>query len=572
MEIKEYKEKKQKEMESLLYDLIENWEDEVVEFKEASNDFDKERIGQYFSALSNEANLRSLQYGWLVFGVRNKTHEIVGSDYRNTQGLNTLKHEVAQNTTGAMSFIDIYEIYPVVNGKEKRVVMFQIPAAITAVPTGWKNQEYARDGESLAPLSQEKRERIRRQTFQDWSKQIVKGATIDHLDKNAIQIAREKYKEKIDDVHVSAEVDSMTDEEFLEGRKLVINGRITNAAMLLLGNEQYDYLMNSMPEASWRVYNSRSMVKDYEIFKIPFITLSDRILKNIRNLTYRYMPDQMTLFPTEIKQFDTWVLRELLNNCIAHSDYSIGGRIYVNEFEDRLVLTNPGSFIPGDVETVLRPSYTSPFYRNQLLADAMLKFKMIDTETTGIRRVFNIQRERFFPLPDYDLSQKGRVEVSVYGREIDSKYTYLLHDNDDLDLITVYLLDRVQKGEKIPKDAVAHLRKYGLVEGRATNLYLAAPLAKSKEDKSKYIKNKGFDDQYYQDMIVRYIEEFGAAKKSDIRELVKDKLPQTLDSKQKERKILTLLTALKNKGIITTDSANKQKSSWILVKDASNMN
>ena len=139
-------------------------------------------------------------------------------------------------------------------------------------------------------------------------------------------------------------------------------------------------------------------------------------------------------------------------------------------------------------------------------------------------------------------------------------------------IITVYLLDRVQKGEKIPKDAIAHLRKYGLVEGRATNLYLAAPLAKSKEDKSKYIKNKGFDDQYYQDMIVRYIEEFGAAKKSDIRELVKDKLPQTLDSKQKERKILTLLTALKNKGIITTDSANKQKSSWILVKDASNMN
>lgn len=87
-----------------------------------------------------------------------------------------------------------------------------------------------------------------------------------------------------------------------------------------------------MPEASWRIYDSKNMVKDYKIFKIPFLTLSDRIMNNIRNLTYRYMPDQMTLFPQEIKQFDTWVLRELLNNCIVHTDYSIGGRIYVNEF------------------------------------------------------------------------------------------------------------------------------------------------------------------------------------------------------------------------------------------------
>ena len=564
MEIAEYKEKKQKEMESLLHDLINNWEDEVVEFKEAGRDYDKEKIGQYFSALSNEANLRSLQYGWLVFGIHNKTREIVGSEYRNTEGLRTLKHEIAQNSSGGMSFIDIYEVYPEVGSEEKRVVMFQIPAAITAVPTAWKNQEYAREGESLVPLSQEKRERIRRQTFQDWSKQFVEGACVDHLDKDAIQLAKAKFKEKLDDEHVSAEVDSLSDEEFLEGRKLVVNGKVTNAAMLLLGNEKYDYLMQSMPEASWRVYDSKEMVRDYKIFKIPFITLSDRITENIRNLTYRYMPDQTTLFPQEIKQFDTWVLRELLNNCIAHSDYSIGGRIYVNEFEDRLILTNPGSFIPGNVETILRPSYTSPFYRNQLLADAMVRFKMIDTETTGIRRVFNIQRERFFPLPDYDLSQNDKVEVALYGREIDEKFTYLLHDNEDLDLVTVYLLDQVQKGKKLPKEAVAHLRKYKLVEGRANNLYLAAPLARSDDDRAQYIKNKGFDNKYYQDLIIDYIRQFGKANKQQIRVLLADKLPDSMTDEQKDRKILSLLTKLRKDGIIIRDSESRQYSNWIL--------
>lgn len=198
----------------------------------------------------------------------------------------------------------------------------------------------------------------------------------------------------------------------------------------------------------------------------------------------------MTLFPMETKQYDTWVLRELLNNCIAHSDYSLGGRIYINEFEDKLVLTNPGNFIPGSIEPILNPGYTSPFYRNQLLAEAMVMFKMIDTETTGIRRVFHIQWEKFFPLPDYDITSKEKVEVSIYGKEINEQFTYLLHDNENLDLATVFLLDQVQKGRPISKEAVAHLRKHKLVEGRVNNLYLAAPLAKTDDECSFWYKGR----------------------------------------------------------------------------------
>jgi ATP-dependent DNA helicase RecG len=121
------------ELLEILRGLIEDWEDEVVEFKQASNDFKLNEIGEYFSAISNEANLRGLQYGWLIFGVSNKTKTIVGSDYRSTSGLNTLKHEIAQDATGNMSFIDIFEVYD----GDKRVVMFKIPAAVVAMPTAW---------------------------------------------------------------------------------------------------------------------------------------------------------------------------------------------------------------------------------------------------------------------------------------------------------------------------------------------------------------------------------------------------------------------------------------------------
>lgn len=84
------------------------------------------------------------------------------------------------------------------------------------------------------------------------------------------------------------------------------------------------------------------MDRDYAIFKIPFINVVDKIFVKVRDLTYRYMPNQMTLFPMETEQYDNWLMCELLNNCIAHTNYQLGSRIYANEFEDRPQFTNPG--------------------------------------------------------------------------------------------------------------------------------------------------------------------------------------------------------------------------------------
>ena len=230
--------------------LIENWENEIVEFKEANNDYDKDKIGKYFSAISNEANLKGVQFGWLVFGVRNKDKKIVGSNYRDSSGLAKLKYEISLNTTGSISFIEIYEIFPIVDNEKKRVILFQIPAAATAIPTGWNDHYYGRYGESLGALTIDEQDRIRGQEKKDWSKQIIPDATINCLDNNAIAVAREQYKEKMNKSHISEEVDNMTDEEFLTKIKLIINGKITNAALLLLGNEDYDYLFSYVPEAS----------------------------------------------------------------------------------------------------------------------------------------------------------------------------------------------------------------------------------------------------------------------------------------------------------------------------------
>lgn len=185
----------------ILNNLMERWEHEVVEFKEAKSGYDTDKIGRYFSAISNEANLRQQQYGWLVFGVseKDKIKHIVGTAYKKGDRslLEKFKYEIAKSTANGMTFYDVIEIFPKVDGKEYRVLMFKIPAAATGIPTDWKTNYYERSGESLVPLKQYKIDAIRSQERKDWSKQILEKATIEHLDKAAISLAREKYKEKV---------------------------------------------------------------------------------------------------------------------------------------------------------------------------------------------------------------------------------------------------------------------------------------------------------------------------------------------------------------------------------------
>lgn len=560
-----------------LYQLMQRWEYEIVEFKEAKGGYNEDKIGQYFSAISNEANLKGQQYGWFILGVSEKQDKYpVGTAFKSGDPtlLEKFKYEISKSTTDGMTFLDIIEVFPVYNRKTCRVLMFKIPAAVAGMPTEWKTRYFARNGESLVPLQQYKIDAIRNQERRDWSRQLLPGATIDHLDKAAIAFAREQYKEKMNRPHITEEVDGMTDEEFLTKIKLMRDGKITNAAMILLGNPDYDTLFESAPTMMWRLYGADGDLKDYTIFTIPFITVADQVFAKIRNLTYRYMPNQLSLFPKETQQYDTWLLRELINNCIAHSNYQLGGRIYINESEDAINITNPGDFLPQTIAAVLQTTYNPPFYRNQLLSDAMVKFHMIDTATSGIKKVYRIQKEKYFPMPDYDLSNVKQVAVTVYGKTLDEHYTYILFDHPELDLETVYLLDQVQKGKEhnLSKDAIAHLRKHKLVEGRIGSLYLSAEVSRSIDAEASYIRNKGFNDQYYRDLIVQYLKQYGKAKKQDIRDLLWDKLPDVLDDKKKNSKITTLLTSLRLKGVITTDSPNQQKSHWILVESSDNSN
>ncbi len=146
-------------------------ETEWIEFKEAQNRYDFDKLGKYFSALSNEANLNKQACGWLIFGVKDDG-SVCGSRFREDPAhRDKLKQDIAHHTTGNITFDEIY----VVDHPNGRVVMFKIPPALQGIPTAWKGHWYGRNGESLGALSLREIETIRlqssdeHQTNSDWN-------------------------------------------------------------------------------------------------------------------------------------------------------------------------------------------------------------------------------------------------------------------------------------------------------------------------------------------------------------------------------------------------------------------
>lgn len=533
-------------------------ENEIVEFKKAQNGFDTQKLGEYFSALSNEANLRGEEFGWLFFGVDDKTQTAIGTQYKpERKQLDSLKHEISEGTNGGLTFTEIHEL----TYQRKRIIIFQIPAAPIGIPVSYKGHYYGRDGESLVALHLNELETIRNQMQQrDWSAQIIKDATIEDLEPKAISLARSLYMNK--NKHKAAEIAEWDDVTFLNKAKITIKGKITNAAIVLLGKEESESLISpAVAKIRWILKDSQGTERDYEIKSCPFLLSIEEVYQKIRNLKYRYInPEFKTLFPEEVDTYEPYVIREAINNAIAHQDYKLGGQINVVEYEDRLVFTNKGSFIPQTISNVLRDNAPEEVYRNPFLARAMVALQMVDTIGSGIRKMFHFQRQRLFPLPDYTI-EKDRVQVTIIGKIINMEYANILAKKKDLTLMEVEALNRVQLNRPVSDEEVALLRKRKLIEGRKPNLFIAKSIAQQLNQKIDYSHNKGFEDNYYCDLILKALGEHGTLNKQEIIELLWNKLPDVLSDSQKHHKVTNLLTKLRAKGEIVNQRRGSI-SSW----------
>ena len=517
---------------------------EWKEFKNLKNSFcgdEKDDVISYVSAIAN------MEGGHLVIGVHDKTLDIVGTDTYNYDRQKAILRLTERCVNLSTEGLDIDEF--VTDDTNRKVWVIHIPKHLPKRPVFAHNKAWQRIEDSLVEMTAERMSAILDEPIfseTDWSAQIVADATIEDLDEVAIAKARMMFK-KVHSRIPEAEVNAWTVETFLSKCGIMKNGGITRAAIILLGKYESAFkLRPAVAQVTWTRRDEKQDVVDYEHFTVPFILTVDEILSKIENLTMREMPGG-TLFPDTMKQYDDYTIREALHNCIAHQDYTMQQRINFVENPTYLYYSNAGSFIPGTLENALKNEEPQAYFRNECLCRAMVDFNMIDTVSRGIKKMFNEQWRRHFPMPDYEIDAKNRkVSVRIYGNEINKQYTNLLKTNDSLTLWDCISLDAVQKGRTIHEDVAQNLLNRGLIEGEAPNYTISLGIAKATNQLQGYTKQKGLDKEKMKQMILQYLKNAGTdgAKRDSIYEYIKDVMPQVKTHEQQLRLLGDILSAL----------------------------
>ena len=525
---------------------------EWKEFKNLKNSFcgdEKDDVVSYVSAIAN------MEGGHLVIGVHDKTLEIIGTDTYNYDRQKVILRLTERCVNLSTEGLDIEEF--ITDDTNKKVWVIHIPKHLPKRPVFAHNKAWQRIEDSLVDMTAERMAAILDEPIfsdTDWSAQIVPDATIDDLDEVAIAKARKMFK-KVHNRIPEAEVNVWSVETFLSKCGIMKNGGITRAAIILLGKYESAFkLRPAVARVTWTRRDENKDVVDYEHFTVPFILTVDEILSRIENLTMREMPGE-TLFPDTMKHYDDYTIREALHNCIAHQDYTMQQRINFVENPTYLFYSNAGNFIPGTLENALANEEPQAYFRNECLCRAMVDFNMIDTVSRGIKKMFNEQWRRHFPMPDYDIDAKNRkVSVRIYGNEINEQYTNLLKTNKSLTLWDCISLDAIQKGRNIHEDIAQNLLSRGLIEGEAQNYTISLGIAKATRQLQDYTKQKGLDKEKIKHLVLQYLKNAGSdgAKRDGIYEYVKDVLPQTKTREQQLRILGDMLNTLSVDKLIYT--------------------
>ena len=506
-----------------------------LEYK--TNCLPPERIGVYVSALSNGACLDMQPAGWLILGITDDTHDIVGTSIRlGTMkiGNEPLEFHLRKSLSPRIAFE-----FCRLEWEGKHVEAIRVAPAI-GEPTSYLKTAYIRINSNTTELL--KFPDLMRKIYNssgDWFEEICPGATMGDLDEEAVQVAKDVFVKRHADIR--NDVEAWTTKVFLQKCKLMRGDNPTRAAILLLGKDTSSHLLTPYsPDITWKLETGQE--RAYEHFGLPFILTTTRILHKIRNYVQKIFPDN-ALLAAEFTKYDSEMILEALHNCIAHQDYSKNARVIITETDDRLIFKSTGSFYWGKPADYPLGEITPERYRNKFLAESMRRVGMVDTMGYGIHKMYLKQRERCFPMPDYSLGAES-VELTIYGKAIDERYGKLLLEHSDVSLEEAIALDCVQKGKPLPASAIAILKKKKLIEGRKPNYRLSKGVAVAIGEGVKYLESKGMSRRLIKEHICNSLREVECLNRKELTQLIEKLLPQTYSDKQKYYLISRLITEL----------------------------
>jgi ATP-dependent DNA helicase RecG len=480
-----------------LIQLMKTSEGEHLEFKEAKNRYDFEKLVRYCAALANEGG------GTMVLGVTDsRPRKVLGS---------RAFSELARTTAGITERLHMKVGAEELPHPDGRVVVFTVPSRPVGVPVPYEGAFWMRAGEDLVPMTVDQLKRILDEAQPDFSAEAVPAASLDDLDTASIAALREMWSRKSGNRHVT----SLDSQELLADLDLTVNGKLTYAALILLGTE--DGLTRHLPQAEVVFeYRSRDESLPYQQrkeYRQGFLAyhsgLWDTI--NLRNEVHQY---QEGLLMREIHTFNESVVREGILNAVCHRDYRLSGSVFVRQFPKKLEVVSPGGFPPGvTAENILWRQ--SP--RNRRIAEVLAKCGFVERSGQGANRMYEESVKESKALPDYSGTDDFQVFLTISGEVQDPRFLGFLEEigsrtMSNFNTVDLLILSLVYREQPVPVDFLNRLPRLcelGIVErigkGKGTRYMLGRKFHQFLGRGGVYTRSRGLDRETNKALLLKHI-------------------------------------------------------------------
>ncbi|MEY4937801.1 MAG: hypothetical protein RIS64_4160 [Bacteroidota bacterium] len=398
-------------LKELLNDLVKQAsESEWLEFK--LNYHSAEEIGERLSALSNGACLHNQPYGYLVFGVEDKTHRIVGTTFKpkiQKKGGEDLEHWLANRLNPKIDFtVEALEY-----DTNKEIVIYMIPAA-QARPIEFLHHAYIRVGSLTRKIGDfpEKAAKIWRKEGKMFEKQIALARV---TAQDVIQLlSTQTYFDLLKQPYPSNQAGVI--DKWVQAGLIVPNQGgydITKLAAILFAKNLGAFESLERKVVRVIVYKSKSKVAtEREYIEMKGYALA---FENIVHWTNSQLPANEEIgkvLRAETRMYPEIAIRELIANALIHQDFGVKGFPMIEIFPDRIEISNAGT-------PLITPERFIDAYlpRNEKLADLMRRMGFCEEKGSGLDKV--IFYNEWYQLPAINvLVNENRTTVIMYNYKI----------------------------------------------------------------------------------------------------------------------------------------------------------
>lgn len=469
-------------------------ETEHLEFKEAKNRYDFDELTKYCCALANEGG------GSIILGVTDKRpREVVGSSAFSPP--DSQKQALFQRLHWR---IDITEF----SCSGKRVLIFNVPGRPSGLPLHFDGRYWMRIGSELRPMSPEQLTYILREATPDYSAEVAEGATLNSLDPFAVSRFRTLWSKKA----VKPEILLLSDLEVLENSELMVEGRVTYAALILMGSTSSLSRFLAQCETIFEYRNAESSInyQQRQEYRAGFLLWSEHIWEQI-NLRNEIQQFRNGLIRFDIPVFGEDSIREAILNAVSHREYRDGGSIWVRQFPKTIEINSPGGFPQGvNASNILNRQKP----RNRRLAEALARCGFVERSGQGADLMFRQSISQSKPLPDYSSSDPDIVSLKLSGEVQDKKFVEFLEKvgSEKTSTFTTndfLVIDLVHKGELIPPrlaDRAKSMADIGVIEQAGRGKYILSRSFYVHLGKpGTYTRKKGLDVGTERELLYKHI-------------------------------------------------------------------